>query len=57
MRLEMLGGAINTGSYNNALQMAAPVYSVQYFGAQYFKMAGPQPNCEYCIKYYGRIYW
>src|SRR5665647_2896219 len=51
MRLEMLGSAINTGSYNNALQVAAPVY-----GVQYFKMAGPQPKCEYCIKYYGRIY-
>lgn len=51
MRLEMLGGAINTASYNNALQEAAPVY-----GMQYFKMAGPHPKCEYCIKYYGRIY-
>jgi hypothetical protein len=51
MRLEMLGGTINTGSYNNALQVTAPVY-----GVQYFKMAGLQPKCEYCIKYYGRIY-
>ena len=25
MRLEMLGGSINTGSYNNALQVLAPV--------------------------------
>ena len=51
LRLEMLGAAINTGSYNNALQVAAPVY-----GVQYFEMAGPQPKCEYCIRYYGRIY-
>ncbi len=51
MRLGMLSGSINTGSYNNTLQVAAPVY-----GVQYFKMAGPQPKCEYCSKYYGRIY-
>jgi hypothetical protein len=51
MRLEMLGSAINTGSYNNALQVAASVY-----GVQYFKMAGPEPICKYCTTYYGRIY-
>jgi hypothetical protein len=51
VRLENLCGAINTGFYNNALQVVAPIY-----GMQYFKMAGPQPKCEYCIKYYGRIY-
>jgi hypothetical protein len=47
MCLEMLSGAINTASYNNTLQVAAPVY-----GVQYFKMAGPQPKYEYCIKYF-----
>gem|GEM_PF-2257395 len=51
MRLGMLSGSINTGSYNNALQVLAPAY-----GIQYFKMSGPQPKCEYCIRYYGRIY-
>jgi hypothetical protein len=51
MRLGMLSGSINTGSYNNALQVLAPAY-----GVQYFKMSGPQPKCEYCLKYYGRIY-
>ena len=51
MRLGMLSGSINTGSYNNALQVLAPAY-----GVQYFKMSGPQPKCEYCIRYYGRIY-
>ena len=39
MRLEIRGGAMNMGSYNNALQVAALVY-----GVQYFKMAGPQPK-------------
>ena len=43
MRLGMLSGSINTGSYNNALQVLAPAY-----GVQYFKMSGPQPKCEYC---------
>jgi len=51
MRLEMLSGALYTGSYNNALQVYAPAY-----GVMYFKMAGPQPKCEYCTKYFGRIY-
>jgi hypothetical protein len=51
LRLGMLGGSINTGSYNNALQVLAPAY-----GVQYFKMSGPQPKCEYCTRYYGRIY-
>ena len=51
MRLGMLSGSINTGSYNNALQVLAPAY-----GVQYFKMSGPQPKCEYCTRYYGRIY-
>jgi hypothetical protein len=37
LRLETLSGAINTGSYNNALQVAAPTY-----GVKYFKMVGPQ---------------
>jgi hypothetical protein len=40
-----------TGPYNNALQVAAPIY-----GVQYFKMEGPQLKCEYCIRYYGYIY-
>ena len=35
MRLEMLGGALNTVSYNNALQVLAPTY-----GVQHFKMSG-----------------
>jgi hypothetical protein len=51
VRLGMLSGSINTGSYNNALQVLAPAY-----GVMYFKMSGPQPKCEYCIRYYGRIY-
>jgi len=51
MRLGMLSGSINTGSYNNALQVLAPAY-----GVQYFKMSDPQPKCEYCSKYFGRIY-
>ena len=51
LRLGMLSGSINTGSYNNALQVYAPAY-----GVQYFKMSGPQPKCEYCTRYYGRIY-
>ena len=48
LRLGMLSGSINTGSYNNAIQVLAPAY-----GVQYFKMSGPQPKCEYCIRYYG----
>jgi len=51
VRLGMLSGSINTGVYNNALQVLASAY-----GVQYFKMSGPQPKCEYCIRYYGRIY-
>jgi hypothetical protein len=51
MRLGMLSGSINTGIYNNALQVLAPAY-----GVQYFKMAGPQPKCEYRVRHYGRIY-
>jgi hypothetical protein len=51
MRLGMLSGSINTGSYNNVLQVIASAY-----GVKYFRMAGPQPKYEYCIKYYGRIY-
>jgi hypothetical protein len=51
MRLGMLSGSINTGSYNNALQVLAPAY-----GVQYFKMSGLQPKCEYCVRCYGRIY-
>lgn len=39
LRLEMLGGAINTASYNNTLQVCAPMY-----GVQYFKMAGHSLN-------------
>ena len=31
MRLGMLSGSINTGSYNNALQVLAPAYGIQYF--------------------------
>jgi hypothetical protein len=44
-------GSVNTKSYNNVLQVLAPAY-----GVQYFKLSGPQPKCEYCIRYYGRIY-
>jgi hypothetical protein len=51
LRLGMLSSTINTGSYNNALQVLAPTC-----GVQYFKMSGPQPKCEYCSKYFGRIY-
>jgi hypothetical protein len=51
MRLGMLSSGINIGSNNNALQVLAPAY-----GVRYFKMAGPQSKCEYCIRYYGRIY-
>jgi hypothetical protein len=29
IRLEMLGGALETGSYNIALQVAAPVYGAK----------------------------
>jgi hypothetical protein len=51
MRLGKLSGSINTGFYNNSLQVLAPAYSFQYF-----KMSGPGSKCEYCIQYYGRIY-
>ena len=39
MRLGMLSSGINTGSYNNALQVLAPAY-----GVRYFKMAGLHQN-------------
>jgi hypothetical protein len=51
MRLDMLGATIDTGAYNNTLQVLAPIY-----GVQYFKMSGSQPKWKFCIKYYRRIY-
>jgi hypothetical protein len=51
LRLDMLAGSISTGTYNNAIQVTASVY-----GVQYFKVAGPEPKCPYCIQYYGKIY-
>jgi hypothetical protein len=41
MRLGMLSSSINTGSYNNALQVLAPAY-----GVQYFKMSGRNQNAN-----------
>jgi hypothetical protein len=51
MRLDMLGAAITTGVYNNALQVQASLY-----GVLYFMMYGPQPKCDYCKKYYLKVY-
>jgi hypothetical protein len=51
MRLDMLTGAIQTGTYNNALKICGSVY-----GVQYFKVAGLEPKCPYCKQYYGRVY-
>lgn len=51
LRLTMFSGVIEIGAYNNAFQVAAPIYNVQYL-----KMVGLDPVCDYCKAYYGRVY-
>lgn len=51
LRLTMFANQIETGIYNNTLQVSASLY-----GVLYFIVDGPEPQCIYCQQYFNHVY-